>query len=430
MWAQSIVDGASARGQTGAMRFVPLLVLATAAACSSKTDSTPSADAGVKPTSAAIHFSMSVTVPRSSEVYRCQFMQMPKVDAAEIMVTGTSHEYTPGSHHFLVYRTSLFPPDLAAKGITLGAQTDCMEGGGVMAYARGYVAGGQKPKESYDLPSGIAIPFKSEEVLLFQSHYINAAKSDLDAKLEVEMRTTPSSEVHTRAGILRFYNPFIYVAPKTKARAHMRCPILHDITILGGGPHMHQRGIGYKAWFDPAGAPDAKEPFYTTTDWEHPENYLGPLAAKQGSHVRFECEYQNDEDRAFIAGASAPNNEMCMFSGIYYPEMKLEEESCYERDEHGTGEVSCNDALTCLQSCPAGDKFDIAAVPPVISECFQRCVASTCENASGALFPMLQCMQAKCATECAAGTDPCTVCMTKGCPAVSYKCTTLACTAH
>jgi hypothetical protein len=412
-------------------RVLALLTIACAA-CSSKTDSAPATgDPHVKPTSAPIHFSMAVTVPAGSEVYRCQFMQMPKAaaGATEIMVTGTSHEYTPGSHHFLVYRTSLFPADLAAKGITLGAQTDCMEGGGVMAYARGYVAGGQKPKESYDLPAGIAIPFQSEEVLLFQSHYVNASKAPLDAKLDVEMRTTPTTEVQTRAGVLRFYNPFIWVGAKAKGKAHMRCPILHDITILGAGPHMHQRGVAYRAWFDEAGKADATEPFYSTNDWEHPENYVGPLVAKQGSHVRFECDYQNDADRTFIAGASAPDNEMCMFSGIYYPEMKLEEESCYDMDEHGTGTATCNDALTCMQTCPREDKFDITAIPPVIGECFQKCVATNCQNASGALLPMLQCMQDKCATDCAAGSDACTACMTKGCPAVSLKCVNLACDA-
>ncbi|MEO7092241.1 MAG: hypothetical protein ABI175_03250, partial [Polyangiales bacterium] len=124
---------------------------------------------------------------------------------------------------------------------------------------------------------------------------------------------------------------------------------------------------------------------------------------------------------------SAPNNEMCMFSGIYYPEMTLEEESCYEMDEHGTGTTSCNDALSCLQACPTEEQFDIKAIPPIIGECFQKCIASTCENASGALLPMLSCMDAKCKAECAAGTDPCTTCMTKSCPAVSYKCTNLAC---
>lgn len=144
-------------------------------ACSSNDGGTPPAqapDTGVA-TDNSIKLTMNVKVAPGTEVHRCQFIKLPKsADGGEIFVGARSHNYTPGSHHFLIFRT-----DLTSIPAELEKQVGCFEGDGVMKHQRGYVHGGQTPTGAEEFPAGVAMAFKSEEVLLMQAHYVTRART-------------------------------------------------------------------------------------------------------------------------------------------------------------------------------------------------------------------------------------------------------------
>ncbi len=409
-----------------------LLVVAPLALCLSACSSTSSeapaaraaADSGTETaTSEAnlIKFTMDVKVEPGTEVHRCQIVRMPKAaasDEGEIFIGARSHEYTPGSHHYLIFRTDLteVPPELSG-------QVDCFEGSGIMKYVRGYVAGGQVPKETVEMPAGVAIPFKSEEILIFQAHYVNAGKTQLAAKVNVQMTTVPKATVQHRAGITNFYNPFIYVPAKSIATANMSCPFTQDVTVLGAGPHMHRRGVLYKAFLDEPGK-RATEPFYTTDDWEHPLNFTGPLVLKAGARVRFECHYANDTENVYVQGQSAETDEMCMFSAIYYPAMELADNQCRNgMSEVGSGTTTCSEISTCARACPPYQSDP--GRPADISPCVQKCVTEGCASSTAPFVTQIMCLQKNCAAPCKEGPDTCRTCMTEKCPSEA-----LACIAH
>src|SRR5207302_6730014 len=96
------------KAHTGRMRQLAILLMC---ACS---NSPPAATGDTT-------FTMQLTVAAGMETTLCQFVRMPKGLA---YATSAHHEYTPGSHHMLLYRTDLTTIDPSLTGVQ-----DCYEGG-------------------------------------------------------------------------------------------------------------------------------------------------------------------------------------------------------------------------------------------------------------------------------------------------------------
>ncbi|GAC1595313.1 MAG: hypothetical protein NVS3B20_19260 [Polyangiales bacterium] len=366
---------------------------------------------------------MRVTVPAATEIFRCQLVRLPKVEGGhEMFLNGHAHDYTPGSHHFLLFRTDL---NQIAPG--LDQPFDCAEGGGVMRHAGGYVFGGQVPHLDESYPEGVALALRSEEVLVLQAHYINASKNALEAKVDLTLKRVDEASVKHRAGLIRMYDPFIYVAPKSGGTAQMRCPIKKDMTILAASPHMHARGMNHTTWFDAAMTTPTDKPLFVSTDWEHPADYKGSFPATKGSAFRFQCTYKNESDRPFVQGQSADTNEMCMLTALYYPALETDDQFCYG-DQYGAGTQSCSDTLTCIQGCPANSAptIDKGNTAITIGECWQKCLTTSCPNASRPFLDVIDCIGAKCKTECGPSGD-CKACVASNCGTEYLTCANLAC---
>ena len=353
------------------------------------------------------------------ERYICELVQMPQ-SAGEILVSGGRYTTTPGTHHFLLFRTANVDPSLP-----FGEPIDCFEGQGVMRFERGFVTGGQLREEDADFPEGAALAFASNEVLLFQAHVLNPGSVALDARTRVEMRTAASTR--WRVGTFRFYDPFIFVPAHETATARMRCPIGRDATILGAGSHMHRRGTAFRAYLDLPGARPSTTPFFTTNDWQHPPYFHGPLAAPSGAHVRFECDYRSDEATDIVQGLSADANEMCMFSAFYYPAADPAEDTCTGMDDAGSADRSCAETLSCLELCPVSEKPRFGEGRADVGPCWQRCIAASCPNAASALFPELACVDRECPEECGTYGAKCTSCALARCKREIDACQALAC---
>jgi hypothetical protein len=353
-------------------------------------------------------FAMQESVPASSEAFKCLYVQMP---AADGFIVGGQHEYTTGSHHLLLYRTDLSAIPTGEEGVG-----DCYESGTTkMAHIRGVVYASQTPTGVFTMPTGVGLPYKANDVLLFQTHYLNANGTPLDAHAKVYLRTQ-SGDVTTNASVLFFYDPFISVPAGQKATAGLRCPIAKDVTLLSFGSHYHARGVGYQAYLDLPNQAPATSPFYTSSSWANPNIANdAQLAAPAGSHIRFYCDYDNTQGTSdFVQGPTADKDEMCMFVGLYYPAMTVADDDCKQLDEWGTGTTSCTDTLTCLQACPSGPAN---ATTGEFSPCIQKCMVASCPSVAAPLQPALDCIRSKCADACGGASDAGTTC--EGCVAGS-----------
>jgi hypothetical protein len=403
-----------------------------AVGCSSSNDPTPAnnGDAGADSGSTDVKLEMKLTIPAGGETHRCQLVQIPN---REVFVNGLEHHYTKGSHHFLLYSTTL-------KSIPAGeeGQTECPNGDeGPFKYSAGLMYATQTADGSVPFPDGVGMHLDPGAVYLMQSHYINSSKAPLDATATLTFRTTTADKVKVRAAPFLFFNPFIYVPAKSVGKSTVNsCGVPADVSILTAFSHYHQRGTKMTVYRDPDSTTLSTNVLYTSHDWENPELLKGPIEIKKGERIRFQCDYDNTAgDTHVIQGPRAAANEMCAFVGIYYPELpstpigpgNKDFWNCgYERKitEIGT-KSTCLDLAQCLQACPATDapRFHPGGVD--IGECWQKCVADACPNALSKVFPLSSCQSAKCAEECKTGN--CLACITTKCADEFNSCSSHTC---
>lgn len=406
-------------GRASRASWVCLSAWLALASCSGPTASSPAVPGDV-------HFVMSVDVPAGGEIYRCRYVTMP---ASERYVVAAAHHFTTGSHHLLLYRT-----DLTALPDGGDQVQDCYTGlgGTIMSHVRGVVYGSQVPDSSFTMPAGVAFHMQASEVLLLQAHYLNATTHDVMASIDVGLTTTTdASGIQYPAGNLFYYDPFIDVPPSSTAKANARCVLSKDITLVNVFPHYHARGTGYQAWIDPQGQTTAT-PFYTSSDWEYPTPYQGqPLTLPAGTAIRWECDYTNTGAQEYFQGQSAATNEMCMFTGLYYPAVDDSFELCLSAmDRFGSGSATCADTLTCIGQCPPAPPPTSSGAASLadIPDCVQKCVVGSCPSASQPLFAALDCIQAHCASACN-GSDPnaCAQCVAASCSNEYSACQSATC---
>jgi hypothetical protein len=295
-------------------------------------DSGPGAAGRAPPPDAAgsgladIQFTMRSTVAPGSEAQSCLLVQMP-TDRGPMAVPSAESHFTPGSHHFLAYRTSLTSiPDDA------GGLLDCMEPtGGVAAKVVGSYFEAQQPDMKHDLPKGVAHIFQPGEVLVLQTHYLNPSDASIDARVTFTLHTTDPAGVEHEAGSILFSNSGLSVLPRAKTTQTRTCPVsdTSDMNLLLLWSHMHKQGVRFVVTTDDAAI---KGTLYETDVWSEPQPHVfsndPPTTVHAGSHITVSCDYDNPTDRTLLYGPSAATNEMCILHGMYWPRVDPVTEFC------------------------------------------------------------------------------------------------------
>ncbi len=352
-----------------------LLILALSIACSSEPPP-PIADAGCdRCPQEAIEISLTATVPAGGEIFRCKYMVLPP---GEHDIVRFEHEYTFGSHHILLYPTSLTPAEAAAYP----ADFDCTSVGELGQIGLAYGAS-EEPIGEQTFPDGVGLKLGSEQVVLLETHYLNASDSSLDATATVRMFES-EVPVEIAAGNLFFYNYAILVPPMPgTATSEMSCDLPSPVELQFASSHMHRRGVHYtSSLFSPDGA---RTLLHETDDWEsaEPATFEPSLQIAGGSRIEFGCDFQNDLPVTVTEGESAETNEMCMFIASYWPQQSEEVEACIggASGPRLSGDATCLETLDCL----AAARTDVAT---------QECIAKTCAEAGPALNEFIFCLEA------------------------------------
>ncbi len=410
------------------LRALSAFVLAATTACSSSSGDTHAASAadGGSPGDGGgfnhdLVFTMTLTVPANTELHQCQFVQLPT--GADVNVNGFAHRYTEGSHHFLLYQTTL-----TAIPANMTGQYDCTLGNEpIMQNATGIVYGAQTPTGAYQFPPGVAATLPAGGVLIMNTHYLNPATKDIVSTVELGLDTTTPDKVQTQGGFFIFYDPFIDVPAHATASSGGRCPVTADVTVLTAFTHYHKRGTDMKVWLDPSATSKGATPFFTTDDWQHPAEFVGPMTWPASSEVRFQCDYDNTDPTEVFQGPNAQTSEMCVLAGLYYPKQPDAFSNCHDYAVTGFGTKACLATATCLQSCPASDAPVHTPTGAQVGPCWEHCVAAACDGAMDAVFPLFGCVSQQCATECAGGSSACLSCTSSKCGAQLSACSAQTC---
>jgi hypothetical protein len=376
------------------------------------------ADAG-----ATLTFTMGAHVPAGADTYGCRYLAMPR---EAVSLLAVAHTYTQGNHHLLVFRT-----DLAAVPAGADAERDCFAPDDVMVHARAQVYGSEAKTGSFALPQGVGLPLRGGEVLVMQTHYLNAGAGDVDASSTLTITTT-AVPPEQRAGTFFFADPFVDVPAGQKARAQIRCAFPNAATILAVSAYAHARATDFAAFVDPETGPVSTAPFYRAPGFANPLPLQTTLPVPARSHVRALCTYDNTRGATeLFGGARNDADEACVLSGVYFPDLGDEVATCRAGpDMFGTGSGACGPTRACVDACPAG------SAPPadlglgralVIDPCWQKCVVASCSDASALLFAQRACAAARCASECASPGAACTGCGQANCAKEVAACDADAC---
>lgn len=265
-------------------------------------------------------------VDANGELLDCVYVRMP-VNRGKIAVGSAESSYTPGSHHFLVYRTSY--TDIPESGGTIHPCTDAEQFVGVT----GTYYEAQTPTARRDLPPGVAQVFAPGEVLLMTAHYLNATAVGYDTRVHFRLHTEDPLEVKHEAGSIFFYDPQIEIPPLSEVTVTRTCPLDQDIELALLWSHMHARGIKFTATSTDPTATARLGDLYDSTTWSEPTPrtfpYDPPATLHAKSSITYSCAYRNTTSISFEAGQSAATNEMCILHGMYWPRLDSMTELCW-----------------------------------------------------------------------------------------------------
>jgi hypothetical protein len=310
-------------GSTGGVGVAGGLAVGGASGASGGTPGTTLKPSGLPD----VQFGFDVKVAAGAELLECEYLAMPS-DRGVIAVNSAESHYTPGSHHLLAYRT-----DLTALPTDHVGTWDCTNGGWFQ-HDRGSYYEAQQPDSHRELPPGIAHEFQPGEVILLQSHYVNATAADINAHVVLTMHTMDLKNVSAEAGTIIFSNVNIMVPAHAKARSTMTCTLPQDFHPAALWSHMHHWARNFIATTNDAAATTALGGvLYAEQDWSEPKPRIYGIAPaitiKSGSTITFSCDFDNDTDKALTFGDSARSNEMCILHGMYWPRMPANAEQCY-----------------------------------------------------------------------------------------------------
>jgi hypothetical protein len=271
-----------------------------------------------------VEFSMSAHIGAGKETQRCLNVRMPD-DRGVMAVPAAESHYTPGSHHFLVYRTGGTEMPPGGDKIHECAVTEQVLG------LEGTYYEAQQPDEERVLPEGVAHLFEPGEVLLLTSHYLNTTEEDVDASVDFKLHTISPDAVEHEAGSIFFYNYDIVLPPNSERTVTRTCPITQEINLALLWGHMHKRGLEFRARTDDARAIERVGDLYDTSEWNEPPARAyptdPPVRLHVGATITYQCDFKNDTPNTIVQGQSAATNEMCILHGMYWPRAR-ELEGC------------------------------------------------------------------------------------------------------
>lgn len=415
--------------------FLPLVVFL--AACSSSSSGGTAAPA---PSPAVGRYALHYTTSPAAETHWCEYKKMPKTASGEVLVRGVTWSWQ-NAHHWSLYRLQPGAP----ANLPLDQPFDCFAPVGAMQYAQSSSAFVQaEPKGADAFPEGTAFPFRSEEVVIFQTHSVNTTAAPLDVTLDVDFQTVDASTEPARLGLIQFYDPYIVVPAHTEATAQMRCRVPQDITLVRSTTHTHTRGLRVDSYLDQPDGTPAATPFVSSTNWDTPPVLNDAVKVPSGAYLRTVCKYKGDEHDLVVQGQYKGDKEMCMLIAYYHPVVEGPTQAIFENcvqtplpidvpvsgvgDSYGSGANACGAALGCIQKVDPSEFPNPHDGQIDVGPAFQKCIVDSCASASVPLFTLLKCVQSSCEKEC---RDPstCPGCVVAKCGSEYAGCSKHACDA-
>ena len=279
----------------------------------------------------------SFPVPKSTEVQRCYFFDVPGTGTDPIWVHRIVAAVNEGSHHMNVFRVrTILNLDGAPGTVVDGGE--CWKSGNwsdwplVMNSQEGGL------RVDWTLPDGVAQKFMPGEKLMLQTHFVNATTQQTpgNGKAIVNFESVNASGLQ-ELGTVFATDQNIRICPgDSNVSFAQTCRFARQpVTIIAANGHFHSRGVKFEmAPSDAQNQPGAM--FYSSTEWADPVFTTGlSVPVAQNGGVFFRCTYSMDSRECADAtdsccatfGPHVETQEHCNAFVYYYP--KLDDATCF-----------------------------------------------------------------------------------------------------
>ncbi len=245
----------------------------------------------------------------------CQALRLPVDGPADIdritvrMPAGSTLE----SHHFAMFLARADAPGLPLDGPV--TSVGCVGvGGSLVSPILGFVQrlGGDVIR----FPKGIGVSVGPEQVLLFDSHYVNVGDGPVQVDVAVNFRRARRGSVRRHAKSFQLGSLRIDVPPGGTSATSAAWTVPFPMDVVWASTHSHKYTESVDVSAVQAGV---ERPLVHTTSYAEPDfAYYPPpqLHLATGDAIRWTCRYRNPTDQTVHFGVTAAD-EMCFAVGFF-----------------------------------------------------------------------------------------------------------------
>jgi hypothetical protein len=252
-------------------------------------------------------------VPQGAEIQGCYFYEVPGNPGDEWYIDRYEMAQADGSHHMNIFRVKTIRNLIAAPGesvVSMNGVGPCFDSANWADWPM--VANTQdKSITDWKLPPDVGARFAAGELLMLQTHWVNATTQKTPEKAAVSANFWRAVKPPTQElGTLFATNQNISICPGDVDRFFTKtCKFpSQGVNVIAANGHFHSRGRRFEMFpVDPQGA--VGERFYDSTSWDDPDmkrDFSVPLPPNGG--VQWKCTF------AFPEGACGDPSKNCCYS--------------------------------------------------------------------------------------------------------------------
>jgi hypothetical protein len=314
------------------------IILLAAAGCGERTPAVTT-DIGLLPPAEGTGFQLKIPpfpVGAGQEIQSCFFYAVPGNPQDEVWVDHYQIAQTTGSHHMNIFRVKTIknlsgnPGDSVVNG-------ECFVSSNWSDWPL-VVNSQQQATVDWKLPDGVGAKFHGGELLMLQTHWVNATTQTTPgiAKVLVNFnfpKTPPANELAT----LFATNQNIRICPGETDKFFTKTCTFPSagINVIAANGHFHSRGVKFEMMPVDSNGTVGKD-FYVSTAWDDPpmaRDFTLPIAA--GGGVEWKCTYDapagscgNPADSCcYTFGGKVETQEHCNAFVYYWP--KVQDVNCF-----------------------------------------------------------------------------------------------------
>jgi hypothetical protein len=219
-------------------------------------------------------------VPAGTDTQRCYFFAVPGGPEQEVWVNKYEIAQPEGSHHMNLFRVNTVrnlggnPGDVVIDG-------ECFISSNWSDWP--LVVNSQKSANtSWTLPEGVGARFHGGELLMLQTHWVNATTQKTPGKASVAINFwTLSQPAPNELGTVFATNQNIQVCPGDVDRTFAKScqlPGTGPIHVIAANGHFHSRGTLFEMFAMDAQGNEGDR-FYTSSSWDDP-----PMIRSDATH--------------------------------------------------------------------------------------------------------------------------------------------------